>query len=143
MVAVVISIGIGVQGMTHSATTIMRIDYFDKVMDSVYNIKERFRIENIAVNITSASSLQLWVVNFGDYKVNITTIKVSGGGNESYYYPPDNNVNVAPNGVVLSPGEFERFDIEEGTVKFWKGIVVSVRVENERENKAYETIQIP
>jgi len=34
MVAVVISIGIGVQGMTHSATTIMRIDYFDKVMDS-------------------------------------------------------------------------------------------------------------
>jgi len=85
----------------------------------------------------------LWVVNFGDYKVNITTIKVSGGGNESYYYPPDNNVNVAPNGVVLSPGEFERFDIEEGTVKFWKGIVVSVRVESERENKAYETIQIP
>ena len=143
MVAVVISIGIGVQGMTHSATTIMRIDYFDKVMDSVYNIKERFRIENIAVNITSASSLQLWVVNFGDYKVNITTIKVSGGGNESYYYPPDNNVSVTPNGIMLNPDDFRTFLLSQENVEFRKGISISVMVESSRGNKVYETIQIP
>ncbi len=136
MVAVVISIGVSVWGFASSASAVMRTDYFDEVMESVYKIKERFRIENIAVNVTDAPSIQVWVLNYGETEVNITRIKVSGGGNESYYYPLDNE-------TALSPGEFRRFDIEEGTVKFWKGIVISVRVESERENKAYETTKLP
>ena len=141
MVAVVISIGVGVWGFASSAATVMRSDYFDEVMESVYTIKERFRIENIAVNMTAAPSIQVWVLNYGETGVNITRLKVSGGGNESYYYPPYNNAS--SNGVVLSPGELRRFNIPQGTVKFWKGINIAVRVESSRENKVYENIQIP
>jgi flagellin-like protein len=143
MVAVVISIGMSIWGFAGSAATVMRNDYFDEVMESVYKVKERFRIENIAVNMTNDPSIQVWILNYGETAVNITRIKISGGGNESYWHPPDNNTVIAPNGVVLSPGEFKRFDIEEDTVKFWRGIVISVRVESERENKAYETTKLP
>ncbi len=143
MCAVVISIGVSVWGFASSAATIMRSDYFDEVMESVYTIKERFRIENIGVNISTDGSIEVWVLNYGETEVNITMIKISGGGNEAYWHPPDNNTAIAPNGVVLSPGELKQFHIEEGTVKFWKGIVISVRVESERENKAYETTKLP
>ncbi len=136
MVAVVISIGVSVWGFASSAATVMRADYFDEVMESVYAIKERFRIENIAVNVTAAPSVQVWVLNYGETDVNITTIKISGGGNESYYYPPSNE-------TALSPGEFRRFNVPQGTVKFWKGINIAVMVESSRENKAYETTKLP
>ncbi len=140
-VAVVISIGMSIWGFAGSAATVMRTDYFDEVMESVYKIKERFRIENIAVNMTAAPSIQVWVLNYGETEVNITRIKVSGGGNESYYYPPYNNAS--SNGVVLSPGEFRRFNVPQGTVEFRKGINIAVRVESSRENKAYENTQLP
>ena len=136
MCAVVISIGVSVWGFASSAATVMRADYFDEVMESVYKIKERFRIENIAVNVTAAPSIQVWVLNYGETEVNITMIKISGGGNESYYYPSDNE-------TALSPGEFRRFNVPQDTVKFWKGINIAVRVESSRENKAYENTQLP
>ena len=136
MVAVVISIGVGVWGFASSAATVMRSDYFDEVMESVYTIKERFRIENIAVNMTAAPSIQVWVLNYGETEVNITMIKVSGGGNVSYYYPPDNE-------MALSPGESRRFNVPQDTVEFRKGINIAVRVESSRENKVYENIQMP
>ena len=136
MCAVVISIGVSVWGFASSAATIMRSDYFDEVMESVYTIKERFRIENIGVNISVAGSIEVWVLNYGETEVNITTIKVSGGGNESYYYPSDNEME-------LSPGEFRRFNVPQDKVKFWKGINITVMVESSRENKAYENTQLP
>ncbi len=143
MVAVVISIGVSVWGFANGAATAMRTDYFDNVMESVYKIKERFRIENIAVNMTVDPSIQVWVLNYGETEVNITRIKVSGGGDVSYYYPPDNNQSLAPNGVIIAPGEFGRFDIAEDAFEYRKGITISVRVESERENKAYETTKFP
>ena len=100
-------------------------------------------IETIAVNMTAAPSIQVWVFNYGETEVNITMIKISGGGNEAYYHPPDNNTDIVPNGVIIAPGKFWRFDIEEGAVKFSKGITISIRVESERENKAYETTKLP
>jgi hypothetical protein len=121
MCAVVISIGVSVWGFASSAATIMRSDYFDEVMESVYKIKERFRIENIAVNVTAAPSVQVWVLNYGETEVNITMIKISGGGNESYYYPSDNETE-------LSPGEFRRFNVPQDTVEFRKGINIAVMV---------------
>ncbi len=136
MVAVVISLGVSVWGFANSAATVMRSDYFDDVMVSVYKVKERFRIENIAVNVTAAPSIQIWAVNYGEIEVNITSIKVSGGGNESYYYPSANETE-------LSPGEFKRFSIPQDTVEFRKGIYIAVRLNSLRENKAYENIQIP
>jgi hypothetical protein len=143
MCAVVISIGVSIWGFAGSAATVMRSDYFDEVMESVHKIKERFRIENLGVNITSANSLEVWVYNYGAYEVNITLIKISGGGNESYWHPPDNDTDIVPNGVVLSPDEFHRFNIPQGAVEFRKGINIAVRVDSSRENRAYENIQIP
>jgi len=136
MAAVVVTIGVSIWGFADSAATLMKTDYFDEVMESVYKIKERFRIENIAVNITAAPSVQVWVLNYGDTEVNITSIKVSGGGNESYYYPHDNITE-------LSPGEFRRFNVPQDTVEFRKGLNIAVRVESLRENRSYENIQIP
>jgi hypothetical protein len=136
MCAVVISIGVSVWGFASSAATVMRTDYFDEVMESVYKIKERFRIENIAVNMTAAPSIQVWVLNYGETEVNITRIKVSGRGNEMYYYPPDNE-------TALNPGEFRRFNVLQSTVEFRKGNSITVMVESSRENKAYETTQLP
>ena len=143
MVAVVLSIGISVWGVTHSAATVMRNDYYDDVMESVYKVKERFRIENIGVNVTSANTLNVWVVNYGECEVNITRFKISGDGNETYYYPPDDNLTSPPNGVLLSSGEFRRFDIVQSEISLLKGHNISVRVESEKENKAYDEIQIP
>jgi len=135
MVAVVLSIGISVWGVTHSAATVMRSDYYNDVIESVYKIKERFRIENLGVNITSANTLTVWVVNYGECEVNITRFKISGDGNETYYSPP--------NGALLSSGEFRRFDFIPSGVSLLKGHNISVRVESELENKAYDEIQIP
>jgi flagellin-like protein len=143
MCAVVLTIGVSVWGFTNSATTMMRTDYYDEVIDSVNKIKERFNIENLGVNITSAPSLQVWVDNYGDIDVNITKIKVSGGGNVSYYYPPDNDDDAAPNGVVLVSGELSRFDVVQDDVLMSKGLSISVMVESSRGNKAYEETQIP
>jgi len=136
MCAVVISIGVSVWGFAGSAATVMRSDYFDDVMDSVYKIKERFRIENIAVNVIAAPSVQVWVFNYGNYDVNISMIKISGGGNESYYTPAESI-------TTLSPGEFRMYNIPEDTVEFMKGLNIAIRVDSERENRAYENIQIP
>ena len=143
MVAVVITIGISVWGYAHSAATVMRSDYYDDVIESVYKIKERFRIENIGVNITSANSLNVWIVNYGECDVNITRFKISGEGNETYYYPPDDVLGTPPEGVTLSSGEFRRFDIVQNDVSLLKGHNISVSVESEKENKAYEEIHIP
>ncbi len=143
MCAVVISIGTGIWGFTHSAATVMRNDYYDDVIESVYKVKERFRIENIGVNVTSANTLNVWVVNYGGSEVNITRFKISGDGNETYYYPPDDNSTSPPNGVLLSSGEFRRFDIVQSEISLLKGHNISVRVESEKENKAYDEIQIP
>ncbi|MEE8354843.1 MAG: archaellin/type IV pilin N-terminal domain-containing protein [Candidatus Bathyarchaeia archaeon] len=136
MVAVVISIGVSVWGFASSASAIMRSDYFDEVMESVYSIKERFRIENIAVNMMAAPSIQVWVLNYGETAVNITMIKIAGGGNESYHYPPSNE-------TALSPGEFRMFNVPQDAVEFRKGIYIAVRVESSRGNRAFENIQIP
>ncbi len=79
MVAVVISIGVSVWGFANSASAVMRTDYFDEVIESVYKIKERFRIENIGVNISTDGSIEVWVLNYGETKVNITRFNFSGG----------------------------------------------------------------
>ena len=143
MVAVVLSIGISVWGVAHSAATVMKNDYFDDVMESVYKIKERFRIENIGVNISAIPSIDVWVVNYGDGDINITKIRITGGGNSTFYYPPDNDDEVAPNGVIISTGDFIQFNTTQSEVIPKKGLSLTICVESVRENKAYGTIQIP
>ena len=143
MVAVVLSIGISVWGVAHSAATVMRSDYYDDVMESVYKIKERFAIENIGINISSAPSIDIWVVNYGSCDVNITKIRITGGGNSTYCYPPDDDDEASPNGVVLSAGDFVLFNTTQTVVFPYKGINLTICVESSKENKVYGEIQIP
>ncbi len=143
MCGVVISIGISIWGFTHSAATVMRSDYYDEVMESVYKIKERFAVENIVVNISAAPSIDVWVLNYGTSDINITKIRITGGGNSTYYYPPDNNDEAAPNGDIISAGDFKLFNTTQTKVVPIKGLSLTICVESVRENKAYGTIQIP
>jgi len=144
MCGVVISIGISVWGYAHSTTSIMSNDYYEDVMESVYNIKERFFIENVCVNISSPKpSLQVWVTNYGSNDINITMITIQGSGKSYTYYPPDNDEETPPNGLSISPGELTKFDINQDTVQLWSGLSISVRVNSERVNKAYARIWIP
>jgi len=143
MTAVVLSIGIGVWQFTNSAATVMRMDYFEDVMESVDNIKERFAIENVAVNITQAPSLQVWVINYGEFEVNITKIKISTFGNHTFYLPPDNNPATKPNGVIIAAGGFHRFDVIQSEISIMKGMSVSIRVDSSKENRAYEEFRVP
>jgi len=143
MTAVVLSIGIGVWQFTNSAATVMRMDYFEDVMESVDNIKERFAIENVAVNTTQAPSLQVWVINYGEGEVNITKIKISTVGNHTFYYPPDNDPETTPNGVIIAAGGFYRFDVIQSEINIMKGMSVSVRADSSRENRAYEEFRVP
>ena len=141
--AVVIVIGASVWGVASSASSIMRSDYFDDVMESVENIKERFYIENIGINITSQPSLQIWVLNYGSYRINVTQILITGGGNRSYHYPPDDDPDNPPNGILVYPGSLFRFDVIPSGISLRSGLSISVRVESEMENKAYASIRIP
>ena len=143
MTAVVLSIGIGVWGYAQSASSRMSSDYFEEVMESVHNIRERFRVESIGVNFTSPPSVQVWVINYGKIQINITRIKISGGGNNVYYYPPDNDQNNPPNGVSISPKETVRFDFDPGSVPVTSGLSISIMVESARENKAYAREMLP
>lgn len=143
MVAVVITIGISVWGYAHSAATVMRSDYYDEVIESVYKIKERFAVENIVVNISTTPSIDVWVLNYGTSDINITKIRITGGSNSTYYYPPDNDDEAAPNGVIISVGDFMYFNTTQTEVIPKKGLSLTICVESVRENKAYGTIQIP
>ncbi len=143
MTAVVLSIGISAWGYAHSASSKMSSDYFEEVMESVHNIRERFCVESIGVNFTSPPSVQVWVNNHGKIQINITRIKISGGGNDVYYYLPDNDQHTPPNGVSISPKETVRFDLDPGSVPVTSGSSISIMVESERENKVYAKEWIP
>jgi len=142
MCAVVLVIGASVWGVASGASSIMRSDYFDEVMESVQKIDERFIIENIGYDDTT-SMLKIWVFNFGKTTINVTRIRIEGGGNFSYYYPPDDDRDNPPNGILIPSGELVRFDVAPSEVSLRRSLSVSVRVESEREIKAYASILIP
>ena len=143
MCAVVLVIGTSVWGVASSASSIMQTDYFDEVMESVEKIKERFYVENTGFDNTSQPTLKIWVLNYGSYKINVTQILITGGGNHSYHYPPDDDPDNPPNGILIYPGSLLRFDVTPSGISLRSGLSITVRVESERENKAYDSIRIP
>jgi len=143
MCAVVLVIGASVWGVASGASSIMRSDYFDEVMESVEKIKERFYIENIGINITSSPSIQICVLNYGSTTINITRIRIEGGGSFYNYYPPDNVPKTPPNGILIQAEDLFIFVVAQSEVSLKCGQILSVRVESERENRAYDSIRIP
>jgi len=131
--AVVIAIGGMVWSYTQSAATVISSDYFDEVMESVENVKERFYVENIGLDNTSQPTLMVWVFNYGEIGLTVEWIRVQGGGNISSH-----QFNTS-----VSDGEMVRFDLPQSEVKFAGGLSVTVEVKSARENKAYGSILIP
>ncbi|MCW4051125.1 MAG: hypothetical protein NWE89_15490 [Candidatus Bathyarchaeota archaeon] len=135
LTTIVITIGVSAWGYAQSTSSVMSTNYFDEVSDSVYRIQERFFVESIAVNISSAPSVSVWVTNYGRVHVNITCIKISGRGNNTYYYPT--------NGYELATGTTARFDLNPGTVPVRTGTTIAIKVVSVRENEVYAKERIP
>ena len=135
MCAVVLVIGTSVWSVASSASSIMQNDYFEEVMESVEKIEERFCVESIGLDNTSQPTLKIWAFNYGEIDVNVTGIRIEGGGNSSYYYPPD--------GILISSGGIFRFDVTPSGISLRSGLSITVRVDSERGSKAYDSIRIP
>ena len=112
----------------------MSNDYYEDVMEFVYTIKERFYIESVAVNISYAPSLRIWIVNYGGVNITVTSILISGSG-ESYSYSPSDG--------TIAPGETVVLDVNPTPVPLSENTRVSIKVESSRENKAYDSVRIP
>ena len=129
--AAVLVIGAGVWSVTYSASSIMQSHYYEEVMESVDKIKERFYIENIGFDNTS-KMLKIWVYNYGKIDINVTLIRIRGGGNVSNYEVE----------TFIPAGELVRVDVAPNEVPL-ASVSISVEVKSKRGNKAYDSIFIP
>ena len=133
MCAVVLVIGASIWGVASSASSVLRSDYFEEVMESVEKIKERFCIENIGFDNTSQPTLKIWIVNYGKINTTIEWIRIRGGGDVSSH-----EFN-----TPISPGEMVRFDVAPTEVSLASGLSITVEVKSTRGNKAYDSILMP
>ena len=128
--AIVLTIGASVWSVTHSATSIMATDYYEEVMESVENVKERFIIENIEYK-NSSSSMKIWIYNYGNINLNVTLIRVTS---------IEVNTVIQPRTIIQS-GQIMVFQMSN--LISLKGKEVTITVTSERGNKAYVTVHIP
>ena len=130
--AIVLVIGSMVWGVATSASSVMSSDYFEEVLESVENVKERFCVESVGVD-EDANKLKVWIFNYGAIDITIEAINVKGGGNVYTY----------PGGGQISAGEFIRVDVVPDNIALLSGLSVTVEVRSQRENKAYDTLLLP
>ena len=116
LTAVVITVGVSVWGYAASASSVMSTDYFEEVEVSVCMIKERFSIECIGVNFTSSPMIHVWVTNYGGVAVNITKMKIMGGGNTIEFIPDDPN-DAHVKGWLIQRKATARIDFNPNYVK--------------------------
>lgn len=131
--AVVIAIGASVWSVTDSAASVMQNDYYEGVMESVENIKERFYIENIGYSNSSEPKLKIWIYNYGEMDIVIELIRLKGAG----------NISTQLIGLSLSVREIIGIDVTSSEFSLTSGLSVSIEVKSLRGNKAYASILIP
>jgi hypothetical protein len=131
--AVVIAIGASVWSVTDSAASVMQNDYYEGVMESVENIKERFYIENIGYSNSSEPKLKIWIYNYGEMDIVIELIRLKGAG----------NISTQLIGTPLSVREIIGIDVTSSEFSLTSGLSVSIEVKSLRGNKAYASILIP
>lgn len=142
LTAVVITVGLSVWGYAASASSVMSTDYFEEVEASVDMIKERFSIECIGVNFTSSPMIHVWVTNYGSVAVNITKVKIMGGGNTTDFIPDDPN-DAYVKGWLIQRKATARIDFNPNNVKISSGSSISITVESEKVNRVYVSQKIP
>ena len=131
--SVVLVIGASVWSVASSASTIIQLDYYDEVMESVEKIKERFVIENIALNNVSQPTLKIWLFNYGTINATIDLIQIKGYGNTSSHLMD----------VLLPIGDVVQIELLPIDVPLSSGLSISIEVKSTRGNKAYASILIP
>lgn len=131
--AVVIAIGASVWSVTDSAASVMQNDYYEGVMESVENIKERFYIENIGYSNSSEPKLEIWIYNYGEMDIVIELIRLKGAG----------SISTQLIGTPLSVREIIGIDVTSSEFSLTSGLSVSIEVKSLRGNKAYASILIP
>ena len=130
--AMVLVIGVSVWSVATSASSVISSGYFEEVMVSVENVKERFCVENVGFD-EDAQMLKIWIFNYGAIAITIEAISVKGGG----------NVYTHPGGGEVSAGEFIRVDVVPDNISLLSGLSVTVEVRSNRGNKAYDSILLP
>jgi len=130
--AVVLVIGASVWSVSSSASSILQINYYRDVMESVGKIKERFYIENIGFDDAS-EKLKVWIFNYGDIDVTVELIRVKGGGNVSTHLI----------GTAIPAGRIIEVNVVPATISLASGMSVSIEVKSTRGNKAYDSILLP
>ena len=132
--AMVLVIGASVWSVATGASSVITSNYFEDVMESVENIKERFCVDVIGVNKidTEYQSLKIWILNYGTIEITVESISVKGGGvyTESF-------------GTTIAKGDLVLFDVTPEGVSFNSGLSLTVEVRSNRGNRAYESILLP
>ena len=131
--AVVLVIGASVWSVTHSASSVLQNNYYEGVMESVENIKERFYIENIGYINSSEPKLKIWIYNYGEMDIVIEFIRLKGAG----------KISTQLVGIPLPVGEIIGIDVSSSEFSLTSGLSVSIEVKSLRGNKAYASILIP
>ena len=70
LAGVVLAIGGSLWYYAIGASTIVANSYVNETLDSVYEVTERFIIENIYYN-SSTDTMHIWVYNYGEMKINV------------------------------------------------------------------------
>jgi archaellum component FlaF (FlaF/FlaG flagellin family) len=121
----VLVIGGAVWAFANNSSSLMGTDYFDEVNENVDKARERFMVENIEP--MNASCLRVWVYNYGDIGVNVTTCVFRNGSNIGQL-----------TGQFLNGGEMNELDIPVQTLVKGDELVVKViSVRGTTENESY------
>jgi archaellum component FlaF (FlaF/FlaG flagellin family) len=123
--ATVLVIGGAVWAFANNSSSLMGNNYFDEVNEQVDKARERFMVENIEP--MNASCLRVWVYNYGDIGVNVTTHVFRNGSNIGQL-----------TGQFVKGGEMNELDIPVQTLAKGDELVVKViSVRGSTENESY------
>ena len=100
-------------------------DYFDEVNENVDKARERFMVENIEP--MNESCLRVWVYNYGDISINVTTYVFRNGSTIGQL-----------TGQFMNGGEMKELDITVQTLSKGDELIVKViSVRETTENESY------
>ena len=121
----VLVIGGAVWAFANNSSSLMGNDYFDEVNEKVDKARERFMVENIEP--MNDSCLRVWVYNYGDISINVTTYVFRNGSNIGQL-----------TGQFMNGGEMKELDITVQPLSKGDELVVKViSVRETTENESY------
>lgn len=71
--SVVLTVGISVWSFTYSVSSALQDDYWEKSLENIDIISERFMVEHVAYD-NSSGLIDVWIYNYGDVDVNVTVL---------------------------------------------------------------------